>query len=67
MGLAELAEVFGVSADYLLTGKPLTKTDEKVLADTMAGQLVGCRGRREESGLTRQELQLLLEAMLQEA
>ena len=67
VGLAELAEVFGVSADYLLTGKPLTKTDEKVLADTMAGQLVGCRGRREKSGLTRQELQLLLEAMLQEA
>ena len=63
----QLSKLFGVTADYLLNGKPLTKADEKVLAETVAGQLAGYRGRREESGLTRQELQLLLEAMLQEA
>ncbi len=66
-GLAELAGVFGVSADYLLTGRPLTKEDEAVLDHTVAGPLMDRRRKREESGLTRQELQLLLEAMLQEA
>lgn len=66
-GLVELAEVFGVSADYLLTGKPLTPKDEDVLSDTVAGPLMDQPRRRAESGLTRQELKLLLEAMLQEA
>ena len=65
-GLVELAAVFGVSADYLLTGKPLTQTDEAVLSHLMAGPLLGIRGGNRASSFSREELRLLYEAMLQE-
>ena len=65
-GLVELAAVFGVSADYLLTGKPLTQADENALFGLMTGRLPGNRGGHRASGFSREELQLLFAAMLQE-
>ena len=64
--LVELSAVIGVSADYLLTGKPLTPADESVLSNLMAGDLLGGRGKRRDTGFSREELQVLFAAMLQE-
>ena len=63
-GVVELAAVFGVSADYLLTGKPLTQTDEAVLCGVMNGRILG--GRKGDGGFSREELRLLMQTMLQE-
>ena len=65
-GVVELAEVFGVSADYLLTGRPLTQRDEHALSALSTGSILGNHSRRRDGGFSREELQLLLEAMLQE-
>lgn len=65
-GLVELAAVFGVSADYLLTGRPLTKADEAVLEDMVSDRCSGSRGRKRVCGFSREELQVLFAAMLQE-
>jgi transcriptional regulator with XRE-family HTH domain len=65
-GIVELAAVFGVSVDYLLTGKPLTPADESALSNLMAGDLLGSRGKRRDGGFSREELQVLFAAMLQE-
>ena len=62
----ELAEVFGVSADYLLTGHPLTQTDEHAISALSTSNILGSHSRRRDGGFSREELQLLLEAMLQE-
>ncbi len=64
--LLELAGVFGVSADYLLTGKPITDGDMSVLSNLMTGHLLGDRRCRRDSGLSREEVQALLAAVLQE-
>lgn len=65
-GVVELAEVFGVSADYLLTGHPLTQTDEHAISALSTSNILGSHSRRRDGGFSREELQLLLEAMLQE-
>ena len=65
-GIVELATAFGVSADYLLTGKPLTQRDEAALSSLTAGHVIGSNHRHRPDGFSREELQLLLEAMLQE-
>lgn len=64
--LLELAGVFGVSTDYLLTGNPLTDGDRSVLSELMKGHLLGDRRCRRDSGLSREELQALLTAVMQE-
>lgn len=63
-GVVELAAVFGVSADYLLTGRPLTEGDETVLAGLMNGRILGSRKRN--GGFSREEMGRLMTAMLQE-
>jgi transcriptional regulator with XRE-family HTH domain len=65
-GIVELAAVFGVSADYLLTGRALTPADENALSNLLPGRLSGGSQRRRTGGFSREELQLLLAAMLQE-
>lgn len=37
--LVSMSQVFGVTTDYLLTGKPLTKPDEKALSAIVSGIL----------------------------
>ena len=59
-GLVELAGTLGVSADYLLTGKPLTQQDTEAI--TRAARAPGKMGRR--NGLSREELTVLLSAVL---
>lgn len=60
-GLVELAAVFGVTADYLLTGKPASKQDEEAVARllTNAAQPRGTR----KGGLSQQEIAVLFAAM----
>ena len=65
-GIVELAVAFGVSADYLLTGRPLTETDEATLSGLVAGRKISAHSQRRDGGFNREELQLLLEAILQE-
>ena len=64
-----LSEIFQVSTDYLLTGKPTQPGDRLVLTD-MVEELVDLTQLRLESRrdkpFTRQELALLLAAMLTE-
>lgn len=66
-GLVALARIFGVTTDYLLTGKPSQPSDAEVLAK-MVGSLVDLADRRLESRrdrpFTRQELALLFSAIL---
>ena len=59
-GLVEMAAALEVSADYLLTGKPLTPGDKDAIV--RAAKMAGKPGRR--NGLSREELTVLLSAVL---
>lgn len=67
--LVALAQVFGISTDYLLTGKPAQPRDSQILTE-MVEELVDLTQLRLESRrekpFTRQELALLFAAMLTE-
>ena len=68
-GLVALAQVFGVTTDYLLTGKPSRPEDSAVLAQMMESlvNLADLRlENRKDRPFTRQELALLFAAMLTE-
>lgn len=60
-GLVKLAEALGVSADYLLTGKPLVEGDREAIARA-AAMAKPMRG----GGLSKEELSVLVAAMLTE-
>lgn len=68
-GLVALARIFGVTTDYLLTGKPTLPADGEVLTKMM-GSLVDLADlrleNRKDRPFTRQELALLFAAMLTE-
>lgn len=65
--LVTMARIFGVSTDYLLTGKPMARQDEdtfaRVLLQTLALSEQKLEERRERP-FSRQELAVLLAAML---
>jgi transcriptional regulator with XRE-family HTH domain len=63
-GAVELSRAFGVSVDYLLTGKPLIPEDTVALQQAVERNLPDGNGR---SGLTREELAVLFAAVLTEA
>lgn len=63
-GAVELSRAFGVSVDYLLTGKPLIPEDTVALRQAVERNLPDGNGR---SGLTREELAVLFAAVLTEA
>lgn len=66
--LVALAQVLGVSVDYLLTGKPLAqeiRTVEQLLTDRITGADRLLETRRDRP-FTRQELAVLLAAVLLE-
>lgn len=67
-GVVVLSGIFGVTADYLLTGRPITKNDSAVLKDTLfsATQRAQARQLCREDGLTGAELGVLFAAMLTE-
>ena len=57
--LVSLAALFGVTTDYLLTGKPSADQDARTLTELFDGCLEKARQRLEQrkgEGLTRQEL-----------
>ena len=68
-GLVALAEVFGVTTDYLLTGRPTLPKDGAALGKMMESlvDLADLRlEHRKDRPFTRQELALLFAAMLTE-
>ena len=66
--LVALSQVFGVSTDYLLTGKPLNPPDQQALSRSLLNCLDSAQNqnRRRSEALTRQELASLFAAMLLE-
>lgn len=64
-GLVELAAVFGVSADYLLTGKPASDRDEQVVAGLLT-QAAQRQKKSRGSGFSQEELTVLFAAMAAE-
>ncbi len=63
--LVEISRVFGVSADYLLTGKPVSERDTAVVTQLLQGSLT--LERRGTQRFSREELAVLFAAMLTEA
>ena len=66
--LVALSQVFGVSTDYLLTGKPLNSPDRQALTQSLQGCLESAREHisRRSDPLSRQELAALFAALLLE-
>ena len=66
--LVALSQVFGVSTDYLLTGKPLNPPDQQALSRSLMGCLDNAQdhSRRRTDPLSRQELAALFAALLLE-
>lgn len=66
--LVKLAKVFSVTTDYLLTGNPVTASDADKLRLCLQRSLAVNAGRShtESMGFSRDELSLLLTAMLTE-
>lgn len=67
--LVAMSQVFGVSTDYLLTGKPLNPPDQQALSRTLMGSLDAVQNHlrsRKNEPMTRQELAALFAAMLLE-
>lgn len=67
--LAALSDTFGVSIDYLVTGKPDTRQDREAVSDTVCHCVDAVEKRlqsRREQPFTRQELALLFASLLTE-
>lgn len=60
-GLVEIGSVFGVSTDYLLTGKPASPKDEQVVARLLT-QTAQPHGNR-KGGLSQEEIAVLFAAL----
>lgn len=61
-GLLEIAAVFGVSTDYLLSGKPVSRAEEQTIARLMS-QATQRRNANRSGGFSEEELALLFAAM----
>jgi len=65
--LVKLADQFGVTTDYLLTGRTRGEGDRDALAESLRICLAGAEARpRQDKPFTRQELAVLLAALLTE-
>ena len=67
--LVQMARLFGVSTDYLLTGSVRERQDQEILADVLLRSLNEAdrsADRRKDRPFSRQELAVLLAAMLME-
>lgn len=67
--LVALSRVFQVSTDYLLTGNPSTRSDERMLAQILLDSLDSADKKlseRKHRPFSRQELAVLFAAMLME-
>lgn len=61
-GLVEMAAVFGVSTDYLLTGRSASEQDSAAVAKLLT-QAAGRRRQNRPGGFSREELAVLFAAM----
>lgn len=61
-GLLEIAAVFGVSTDYLLSGKPVSRAEEQTIARLMS-QATQRRNANRSGCFSEEELALLFAAM----
>lgn len=67
--LVRMARVFGVTTDYLLTGTAREQSDERAFADVLLRSLSvadGQAAQRKERPFSRQELAVLVAALLME-
>jgi transcriptional regulator with XRE-family HTH domain len=67
--LIELSELFGVTIDYLVTGKPNTQHDKDQFSGALHGSVAAVEKQllnRKEMPFSRQELTVLLAALLME-
>ena len=67
--LVAMAQVFGVSTDYLLTGSPRSEAEQAVAQDTLLQSLADTElklSRRSGRPFSRQELAVLFAALLME-
>ena len=67
--LVEMARIFGVSTDFLLTGKAADYTDSGILDDVLLQRITAAEQmfrERRERPFSRQELAVLFAAMLME-
>ena len=68
--LVALADVFGVSVDYLLTGSPRTEREHQTADQTMLSSMAELErklNRRRSTPFSRQELTVLFAALLMES
>lgn len=67
--LVALSDLFGVSIDYLVTGRPDTRQDKESVSDTVSYCVASVEKRlngRRECPFTRQELAMLFASLLTE-
>ena len=67
--LVALSEAFGVSIDYLVTGRPDTRQDRELVSDMVSYCVASVEKRlnsRREQPFTRQELAMLFATLLTE-
>lgn len=67
--LVEMAEIFGVSTDYLLTGQVSTSAEADALQQMLLSRIASAHNRlenRDQRPFSRQELAVLFAAMLME-
>lgn len=64
-GLRELSAVFGVSADYLLTGQPHCEKDAERVTQLLTQGAFSC-GKASKERYSREELAVLFAAMLRQ-
>ena len=68
--LVALSEIFGVTTDYLLTGKPIALPDQRAVPRLMRASLEAAQtalSARRDQPFTRNELAALFAAMLADA
>ena len=68
--LVALSEIFGVTTDYLLTGKPIALPDQRAVTRLMRASLESAQtalSARRDQPFTRNELAALFAAMLADA
>lgn len=65
--LIRLSELFGVTIDYLVTGKPGTRQDQDQFSEALLGSVTAAENQlrsRKEIPFSRQELTVLFAALL---
>ena len=64
--IVQLSQLFGVSTDYLLTGRPVCPQDRAAL-DRLARSCAEAAGRRRGGAFTAREAEVLMSALVEDA